>query len=140
MKEEKVIVDETFVLKFEDSTQPAKRIKLEPTDPEAKESKVFVDAITQTEALDADLKVEIATQTDRPIVYPCQMCYARFRSSAKIVSRLTFPLNHKNWIMFHFQRSHLLSCHAIKKKDLDSDYFPFLKKMLKGHTDEEDSE
>ena len=101
MKEEyeKVIVDETFVLKFEDSTQPAKRIKLEPTDPEAKESKVFVDAITQTEALDADLKVEIATQIDRPIIYriyPCQMCYARFRSSAKIVSRLTFPLNHKN--------------------------------------------
>ena len=98
MKEEneKVIVDETFVLKFEDSTHPAKRIKLEPTVPEAKESKVFVDAITQTEALDADPKVEIATQTDRPIVYPCQMCYARFRSSAKIVSRLTFPLNHKN--------------------------------------------
>ena len=66
MKEEneKVIVDETFVLKFEDSTQPAKRIKLEPTDPEAKESKVFVDAITQTEALDADPKVEIATQTE----------------------------------------------------------------------------
>jgi len=123
MKEEneKVIIDETFVLKFEDSTQPTKRIKQEPTDPEAKESKVFVDAITQTEALDADPKVEIATQTDRPIVYPCQMCYARFRSSAKI-------------------RSHLLSCHAIKKKDLDSDYFPFLKKMLKGHTDEEDSE
>ena len=68
MKEEyeKVIVDETFVLKFEDSTQPAKRIKLEPTDPEAKESKVFVDAITQTEALDADPKVEIATQTEAP--------------------------------------------------------------------------
>ena len=42
MKEEneKVIIDETFVLKFEDSTQPAKRIKREPTDPEAKESKV----------------------------------------------------------------------------------------------------
>ena len=76
MKEEneKVIVDETFVLKFEDSTQPAKRIKLEPTDPDAKESKVLVDAITQTdpkvengkqnEASDAILKVEIATQTD----------------------------------------------------------------------------
>ena len=78
MKEEneKVIIDETFVLKFEDSTQPAKRIKLEPTDPDAKESKVLVDAITQTdpkvengkqnEASDAILKVEIATQTDLP--------------------------------------------------------------------------
>ena len=79
MKEEKVIVDETFVLKFEDSTQPANRIKQEPTDPDAKESKVFVDAITQTDpkvekakqneapdASDANLKVEIATQTDLP--------------------------------------------------------------------------
>ena len=62
MKEEKVIVDESLVLKFEDSTQPAKRIKREPTDPE--ESKVFVDATTQTEVFDADLKVEIGTQTD----------------------------------------------------------------------------
>ena len=54
MKEEKVIVDESLVLKFEDSTQPAKRIKREPTDPE--ESNVFVNATTQTEVFDADLK------------------------------------------------------------------------------------
>jgi len=106
MKEEneKVIIDETFVLKFEDSTQPTKRIKQEPTDPEAKESKVFVDAITQTEALDPDPKVEIATQTDRPITYLCKLCHARYRSSAKM-------------------RIHLLSWHGIKKKDLDSDNF-----------------
>ena len=86
MKEEneKVIIDETFVLKFEDSTQPAKRIKLEPTDPDAKESKVFVDAITQTEAFVP--KVEIATQTDRPNIYSCILCYKRFRSSDKMVS------------------------------------------------------
>ena len=69
MKEEKVIVDESFVLRFEDSTQPAKRIKQEPTDPDIKESKVFVDAITQTEAFDADLKVEIATQTGDIIIF-----------------------------------------------------------------------
>ena len=57
-KEQKVIVDESFVLKFEDSTQPpAKRIKQEPTDPE--ESKAFVDS---------------TTQTDSPIVYACKWC------------------------------------------------------------------
>ena len=57
MKEQKVIVDESFVL-FEDSTQPpAKRIKQEPTDPE--ESKAFVDS---------------TTQTDSPIVYACKWC------------------------------------------------------------------
>ena len=64
MKEEKVIVDESFVLKFEDSTQPAKRIKQEPTVSDLEESKVFVDAKTQSEVFDADLKVEIATQTE----------------------------------------------------------------------------
>ena len=71
MKEEKVIVDESLVLKFEDSTQPAKRIKREPTDPE--ESKVFVDA---------------TTQTDRPIVYVCKLCrsHKRHRSSESLVS------------------------------------------------------
>jgi len=109
MKEEneKVIIDETFVLKFEDSTQPTKRIKQEPTDPEAKESKVFVDAITQTEALDADPKdpkVEIATQTDRPITYFCKLCNESYLSS-------------------DIMRIHLLSWHGIKKKDLDSDNF-----------------
>ena len=58
MKEEKVIVDESFVIKFEDSTQPpAKRIKQEPTDPE--ERKVFVDS---------------TTQTDSPNVYACKWC------------------------------------------------------------------
>ena len=62
-----------FVLRFEDSTQPAKRIKQEPTDPDIKESKVFVDAITQTEAFDADLKVEITTQTDRPLIFVCKL-------------------------------------------------------------------
>ena len=59
--------------RFEDSTQPAKRIKQEPTDPDVKESKVFVDAITQTEAFDADLKVEITTQTDRPLIFVCKL-------------------------------------------------------------------
>ena len=57
MKEEKVNVDESFVLRFEDSTQPSKRIKHEPTDPE--ESKVFVDS---------------TTQTDSPNVYACKWC------------------------------------------------------------------
>ena len=61
MKEENVIVDESLVLKFEDSTDstqpPAKRIKQEPTDPE--ESKAFVDS---------------TTQTDSPIVYACKWC------------------------------------------------------------------
>ena len=102
MKEEKVIVDESLVLKFEDSTQPAKRIKREPTDPE--ESKVFVDATTQTEVFDADLKVEIAiqtevfdadrkveiaTQTDGPIVYVCKLCHRhskKYRCSESLVS------------------------------------------------------
>ena len=92
MKEEKVIVDKSLVLRFEDSTQPAKRIKQEPTYPDVKESKVFVDAITQTEAFDADLKVEIATQTDRPLIFVCKlyMCgHNRFWSSEKLL------LNHK---------------------------------------------
>ena len=42
-----------------------------------------------------------------------------------MVSRLTFPFNRKNWNVFHFhfQWSRLLSCHGIKKKDLDSDNF-----------------
>ena len=53
-------------------------------DPDAKESKVFVDAITQTEAFVP--KVEIATQTDRPNIYSCILCYKRFRSSDKMVS------------------------------------------------------
>ena len=87
-----VIVDETFVLKFEDSTQPAKRIKLEPTDPEAKESKVFVDAIPQTEALDNDPKVEIATQTDRPIYHGLQLIYpGRGGVRQQIIPRLALP-------------------------------------------------
>ena len=64
MKEEKVIVDESFVLKFEDSTQPAKRIKQEPTVSDLEESKVFVDAKTQTEVFDAILRYENSTQTD----------------------------------------------------------------------------
>jgi len=70
-----VIVDE-LVVRFEDnSTQPAiKRIKQESTDPDPERSKVFVDAITQTEAFDAELKVEIATQTDRPLDYACKLC------------------------------------------------------------------
>ena len=37
-------------------------------------NKVFVDAITQTEAFDADLKIEIATQTDQPLDYVCKLC------------------------------------------------------------------
>ena len=73
MKEEKVIVDEEFVMNFEDSTQPTKRIKQE-LDPDPEKSKVFVDAITQTEAFDADLKIEIATQTDQPLDYVCKLC------------------------------------------------------------------
>ena len=86
MKEEKVILDESLVLRLEDSTQPAKRIKQEPKDSE--ESKVFVDATTQTEVFDADLKVEKATQTDRPIVYVCKLCRSnkRHRSSESLVS------------------------------------------------------
>ena len=94
MKEEneRVIVDETFVIKFEDSTQPAKRIKLEPTDTDAKESKVFVDAITQTEALDNDPKVEIATQTDRPIYHGLQLIYpGRGGVRQQIIPRLALP-------------------------------------------------
>ena len=86
MEDEKVIVDETLVLKFEDSTQPSKRIKQEPTDPDAKESKVIVDAMKQTETFDTDLKVQIATQTDRPLIYSCICCYEKFRSSEKFVS------------------------------------------------------
>merc|ERR1711860_118127 len=73
MKEEKVIVDEEFVMNFEDSTQPTNRIKQE-LDPDPEKSKVFVDAITQTEASDADLKIEIATQTDQPLDYVCKLC------------------------------------------------------------------
>ena len=85
MKEEKVILDESLVLRFEDSRQPAKRIKQEPKDSE--ESKVFVDATTQTEVFDADLKVEIATQTDRPIIYFCVLCSEKsFWSSEQLVS------------------------------------------------------
>ena len=84
MKEEKVIVDESLVLKFEDSTQPAKRIKQEPTD-DPEESKVFVDATTQSDVFDSNLKVEIGTQTDWPIVYVCKLCNrlnsGRYRSS-----------------------------------------------------------
>ena len=72
MKEEKVIVDEEFVMNFEDSTQPTNRIKQE-LDPDPEKSKVFVDAITQTEAFDADLKVEITTQTDRPLIFVCKL-------------------------------------------------------------------
>ena len=127
MKEEneKVIVDETFVLKFEDSTQPVKRIKLEPTDPDAKESKVLVDAIIQTDpkvengkqneasdASDANLKVEIATQTDRPITYFCKLCNESYLSSDIMVSRLTFPFNHKNWnMLFPANSSFVLAWH-----------------------------
>merc|ERR1711860_145202 len=73
MKEEKVIVDEEFVMNFEDSTQPTNRIKQE-LDPDSEKSKVFVDAITQTEASDADLKIEISTQTDQPLDYVCKLC------------------------------------------------------------------
>ena len=80
MEEEKVTVDETLVLRFEDSTQPSKRIKQEPTDPDAKESKVIVDAMKQTETFDTDLKVQIASQTDRPLIYSCKLCHERFRS------------------------------------------------------------
>ena len=86
MEEEKVTVDETLVLRFEDSAQPSKRIKQEPTDPDAKESKVIVDAMKQTETFDADLKVEIATQTDRPLIYSCKCCFTRFRSAEKFLS------------------------------------------------------
>ena len=86
MEEEKVTVDETLVLRFEDSAQPSKRIKQEPTDPDAKESKVIVDAMKQTETFDTDLKVQITSQTDRPLIYSCKCCYKRFRSSEKIVS------------------------------------------------------
>ena len=70
-----MIVDDELVVRFEDnSTQPIKRIKQESTDPDPERSKVFVDAITQTEAFDAELKFEIATQTDRPLDYACKLC------------------------------------------------------------------
>ena len=70
-----MIVDDELVVRFEDnSTQPIKRIKQESTDPDPERSKVFVDAITQTEAFDADLKIEIATQTDQPLDYVCKLC------------------------------------------------------------------
>merc|ERR1712062_727957 len=118
MEDEKVTVDETLVLRFEDSTQPSKRIKQEPTDPDAKESKVIVDAMKQTETFDTDLKVQIASQTDRPLIYSCKCCYEKFRSSEKI-------------------RSHLLYHHNICKEELEADFF---KQMMKGHTDEEDSD
>ena len=129
MKEEneKVIIDETFVLKFEDSTQPAKRIKLEPTVPEAKESKVFVDAVTQTEALDADPKVEIATQTDRPITYFCKLCNESYLSSDIMVSRLIFPFKHKNWnMLFPANSSFVLAWHQEERFRLG--LFPFSQK------------
>ena len=64
--------------------QPAKCIKQELAYPDAIESKVFVDEITQTDAFDP--KFEIATQIDRPIIYSCILCYKRFRSSDKMVS------------------------------------------------------
>ena len=90
MEDEKVTVDETLVLRFEDSTQPSKRIKQEPTDPDAKESKVIVDAMKQTETFDTDLKVQITKQkqTVRSLIYSCKLCHERFRSgnSEKFVS------------------------------------------------------
>ena len=73
MKEEKVAVDETFTIKFEDAVQvvpaiPAIRIKQEPTDFEAvNERKVFANATTQTETLETrtDLNIEIESLKQR---------------------------------------------------------------------------
>ena len=102
MKEENVIVDESLVLKFEDSTDstqpPAKRIKQEPTDPE--ESKVFVDSTTQTEVFE----VEKETQTDRPIVYVCKLCRSnkRHRSSESLVSVKIHFYFEKKLVMIFF--------------------------------------
>ena len=52
MKEEKVEVDETFSMRFEDPI-PAKRIKQEPVE----ERKAFVEVATQTETLENDVEV-----------------------------------------------------------------------------------
>ena len=52
MKEEKVEVDETFSMRFEDPI-PAKRIKQEPVE----ERKAFVEVATQTETLETDVEV-----------------------------------------------------------------------------------
>ena len=87
-----MIVDDELVVRFEDnSTQPIKRIKQESTDPDPERSKVFVDAITQTEAFDAELKVEIATQTDRPLDYACKLC--RHKSPDQNVVQLISDLD-----------------------------------------------
>ena len=120
MEDEKVTVDETLVLRFEDSTQPSKRIKQEPTDPDAKESKVIVDAMTQTEAFDADLKVEIATQTDRPLIYSCKCCYRRFRSSEKFVS---LKMNFLSFILYRIPSPFLCFFSSPRKKNLPKSHF-----------------
>ena len=66
MKEEKVEVDETFSIKFEDPI-PAKRIKQEPQEP-LEERKAVVEVATQTENFETELeglKAEILNLKER---------------------------------------------------------------------------